>query len=173
LILEEFSDNPFLPLFYKNPSRYAFPVIRLAELYLSYAEAMNEYNGPSAEVYTYINLIRTRAGFPDGVIKDWADHSTNATKATTKDGLRGIIQKERLIELAFENHRYWDLRRWKLAKTYMNRPIKGWNIGFKEKEDYYQLIDLHNQKFETRNYLWPIRTYVLSVNSNLVQNPGW
>ncbi|HBT08466.1 MAG TPA: RagB/SusD family nutrient uptake outer membrane protein, partial [Leeuwenhoekiella sp.] len=77
--------------------RYAWPQMRLADLYLLYAEALNEVEGPSAEVYEYIDRIRDRAGL-DGVVESWAAHSVNPNKPTTQDGLRSIIQQERMIE---------------------------------------------------------------------------
>jgi len=155
-----------------STNTYSFPYIRLAELYLNYAEALNEYSGPSTEVYSYIDQIRERAGL-EGVVQSWQLYANSPEKPTTIDGLRDIIQKERLIELSFENHRYWDLRRWKLLQDYMNRPIQGWDIDSEETEGYYNLITFFNQKFTMRNYLWPIRSEILLLNPNLVQNPGW
>tara|TARA_R110002050_G_scaffold289068_1_gene441476 strand:- start:39192 stop:41072 length:1881 start_codon:yes stop_codon:yes gene_type:complete len=155
-----------------SSKRYSFPYIRLAELYLNYAEALNEYSGPSAEVYSYIDKIRERAGL-EGVVQSWGNYTNNPGKPTNVDGLRDIIQKERLIELSFENHRYWDLRRWKLLQDHMNGPIQGWNIDSDQNDGYYNLITFFNQKFTMRNYLWPIRSEVLLLNPNLVQNPGW
>ena len=155
-----------------NTQQFTFPIIRLSSLYLNYAEALNEYNGPSGDVYNYVDQIRERAGL-EGVVTSWVNHSSNPTKPSSQEGLRQIIQRERLIEFSFENQRYWDLRRWKLAKQYMNRPIKGWTVTAKEKDDYYRQITLYDQKFTTRDYLWPIRSYVLTVNTNLDQNPGW
>ncbi len=151
---------------------YPFPIMRLSELYLSYAEAMNEYSGPSEDVYRYIDIIRNRAGL-EGVVESWANNSLIPDKPSGKDGLRDIIHRERLIELSFENHRYWDLRRWKLAKNYMNSHIQGWDINSKEKGNYYKIVNIFDQKFEDKDYLWPIRTYLLIINTNLVQNPGW
>ncbi|UOB18462.1 RagB/SusD family nutrient uptake outer membrane protein [Abyssalbus ytuae] len=152
--------------------RYTFPFIRLAGLYLNYAEALNEYQGPSSEVYNYIDKVRNRAGL-QGVVESWNDYAIDAGKPTTQDGLRDIIQKERLIEFSFENHRYWDLRRWKLLSNYMNGPIEGWNATAETENDFYTLITIYDQKFSFRDYLWPIRAETLSVNTNLVQNPGW
>ncbi len=153
-------------------TNYAFPIVRLADLYLLYAEALNEYQGPSEEVYTYVDKIRERAGL-EGVVTSWANYATNPNKPATKEGLREIIQRERLIELVFEGHRFWDLRRWKLSARYMNGPIQGWNVEGETREDFYTLVDLHDQKFVTKDYLWPFKTSILTINTNLVQNPGW
>jgi starch-binding outer membrane protein, SusD/RagB family len=152
---------------------YAWPQIRLADLYLLYAEALNEATGPSATVYSYLNKVRERAGIPS--IEDaWNNYSINPNKYTTKEGLRAIIKQERMIELAFEGHRFWDIRRWKDASATLNTAITGWTITESSTTSYYQPRVLFQQQFiAPRDYLWPIRQYNLTVNPNLVQNPGW
>src|SRR3546814_5940004 len=95
---------------------YPWPVLRLADLYLLAAEAINEASGPSGEVYELINEVRSRAGLGT-VESSWNNYSTRPSKYTTANGLREIIQQERLIELAFEGHRYWDIRRWKIGRA--------------------------------------------------------
>ncbi|MCG8306911.1 MAG: RagB/SusD family nutrient uptake outer membrane protein [Cytophagales bacterium] len=152
---------------------YSFPIIRLADLYLMYAEALNEVaNAPNAEVYEYIDKVRERAGL-NGVVDSYLNFSINPQKPTTKDGMREIIQHERTVELAFEGHRFWDLRRWKLAVKNMNAPVKGWNVFEESAERFYKPVILFDQTFSVRDYLWPIREYSLLVNTNLVQNYGW
>jgi hypothetical protein len=154
--------------------RYAFPVIRLADLYLMYAEALNEYGGetPNSEVYEYINLVRARTGL-DGVVESWQAHAIDAGKPLRKEGMRDIIRRERLNELAFEGSRFWDLKRWKLSEVYMNQPVRGLNIYGETTADFYQETDLFLMKFEKKDYLWPIKQSVLITNKNLVQNLGW
>jgi starch-binding outer membrane protein, SusD/RagB family len=155
---------------YRN---YAWPELRLADLYLLYAEALNEVEGPTANVQDYIDRIRKRAGLK-GVAESWTNHSLNPSKYTTKEGMRDIIQRERLIELAFEGQRYWDLLRWKTAAEVLNEPIEGWNYFGKETLPYYQIRVLYQQRFVApRDYLWPINEASLIQNPNLVQNPGW
>lgn len=149
--------------------------IRLSDLYLLYAEALNEANSaPTPEVYQYIDQIRARAGLK-GVVTSWNNYSVNPSKPASKDGLREIIRKERLIELAYEGNRFWDLRRWKMAQSVMNEPIRGWNAKGEKEEDFYQVTTLHTriQSFTTKDYLWPISTRSLDVNTNLVQSPYW
>lgn len=153
--------------------RYAFPVIRLADIYLMYAEALNEWkSAPDAEVYEYIDLVRTRSGL-QGVVESWQEHSAEPNKPSTKEGMRSIIQRERMNELAFEGARFWDLRRWKLAEEYMNKPVRGLNIEGATAADYYTVQDVYQSTFEKKDYLWPIRQSVLTDNRNLIQNPGW
>ncbi len=155
-------------------TQYAFPVIRLADLYLMYAEVLNEVKAtPDDEVYEYIDLVRARSGL-EGVVDSWVNYSSNPNKPNSQDGMRKIIHQERMIELAFEGIRFWDLRRWKLAEEYMNTPIQGFDVLKSEAEDFYQPQTLfREQTFGLKNYLWPLRQGNLLKNQNLVQNPGW
>lgn len=155
---------------------YSFPIIRLADLYLLYAEALNEsLETPSTEVYEYIQLVRHKAGLDKGTTlqETWKQHSIDPGKPSTKEGMRTIIRKERLIELAFEGHRYHDLRRWKWAYEYFNKPIRGWSITEKETEYYYKVRNVFFKTYKQCEYLWPIKTNDLNVNRSLVQNPQW
>ncbi len=150
---------------------YPWPNMRMADLYLLYAEALNETNGPGAEVYEWINLVRERAGIP--TVEDaWTNYSNSPSEHTTKDGLRRIIHREREVELVFEQ-RFWDLRRWKEAEQAMNEPIQGWDGTKEDPAAYYRVVTLFNRTFMKRDYLWPIRELDLEINLNLVQNPGW
>lgn len=154
---------------------YPWPIIRLAELYLNYAEASNEYYGPTVEVYEALNLIRARSGVPS-VEDSWGnvDLAKTANKHQDKDGLREIIQQERMIELAFEGQRYYDIRRWKLAGKYFNKPVTGWSVDESAVNKFYTVKNVGQRSFLTpRDYLFPIKLNEIIVNSNLVQNPGW
>ena len=155
---------------------YSFPIIRLSDLYLMYSEALNETKAaPDAEVYEYIQRVRTRAGLDAGgdILNTWQMYSTNPSKPMTKDGMRKIIHQERMIELALEGHRYWDLKRWKLATEYFNKPIQGWNIFRSDVEGFYEVENIFYRNFSTKDYLWPISQNELLRNPNLIQNPGW
>ncbi len=155
-----------------NVRDYPWPVIRLAELYLLYSEALNEVNGPGGETYQWIDMVRNRAGL-NGVVQSWAGFSKTPGKPTTKEGLRDIIQREQMIELVFEGKRYWDILRWKKADLYLNMPIKGWDIEQKNAENYYRVKQIFTPLFTTKNYLWPLAEKSITVNPRLVQNPGW
>lgn len=155
-----------------NMTTYPWPEMRLADLYLLYAEALNESEGPGPNAYQWINLVRARAGL-QSVQTSWSTWSSDNTKHTTKTGLREIIHQERMIELAFEGHRFWDLRRWKMAIQVLNAPIKGWDIDQVDVAPYNKEIILFNQAFSQRDYLWPIEIAELQANPKLVQNPGW
>ena len=155
---------------------YSFPIIRLSDLYLMYAEASNETKEvPDADVYEYIQRVRDRAGLDEGgdLVNSWQMHSSNPTKPRTKEGMRSIIHQERMIELALEGHRYWDLRRWKLAGEYFSKPIRGWNIFKPDVEGFYQVENIFYRNYLTKDYLWPISQTELLRNPNLIQNPGW
>lgn len=152
---------------------YAFPIIRLADLYLMYAEALNEVKpAPDQEVYYYIDEVRKRSGLK-GVVESWQTKSIYPDKPKTQQGMREIIRQERMIELAFEGIRFWDLRRWKLAEVYMNKPIRGYNYLGTSPEKVYEVQELFQPTFTVKDYFWPIRQYDLDRNENLVQNIGW
>lgn len=155
-----------------TPTNYPWPILRLSDLYLLYAEALNEVVGPTGEVFQYLDLIRARAGVP-GVEYAWLYFSRNPNKINSKDGLRQIIQQERAIEMAFEGERFWDLRRWKTAPLELNKPIQGWDAHQSTLEGFYRVRNLFAQQFSLRDYFWPIAENDLIVNKNLVQNPGW
>lgn len=151
---------------------YPWPVIRLADIYLLYAEAVNEADGPTAEALKYIDLVRARAGIPS-VEQSWTQHARTPGKYQSKEGLREIIHNERLIELSFEGKRFWDLRRWKEAVATMNEPITGWDIDQASAEGYYREKTIFEQTFSTKDYFWPLNENILLANYKLEQNPGW
>jgi len=156
-----------------NQYRYPFPVIRLADLYLMYAEAANEASGPNSKIYDYLNLIRERAGL-NSIQSSWQQHSRYPDKYLSKDGLRDIIRRERTIELSFEGSRFWDVRRWKTAQYELNQQLKGWYIGgYGAVANYYNSRILNTQKFDLKHYFWPIREEELIKCPNIIQSPGW
>lgn len=151
---------------------YPWPVMRLSDLYLLYAEALNE-TGAGTEALTYLNQIRKRAGL-QSVETSWSTYSNNPTKYASLAGLRDIIRQERSIEMAFEGSRFWDLRRWKTAPQVLNSPIYGWDILQSTYEDYNRKVFIFNMQFiAPRDYFWPIKEDNLQINPNLLQNPGW
>lgn len=151
--------------------RYSFPIIRLADLYLMYTEALNEsLTTPNEEVFTYIDKVRKRAGLK-GIRESWSQFSKYPDKPNSKAGLREIIRKERLNELALEGKRFWDLRRWKQE---LPSEIKGWNIKGKTAEDFYRInVVFERPTYIYKDFLWPIKVDALQKNPNLIQNPGW
>ena len=151
---------------------YPWPVIRLADLYLYYSEALNETQGSTAETLKWINKVRERAGLLP-VEDAWPAYSSQPDKYLNKEGLRQIIHQERLIEMVFEGSRYWDMRRWKKAEEVFSQSITSWDIGEESPLYYYQKTVLFKQSFVVKDYFWPIREHNLIINKNLIQNPGW
>lgn len=151
---------------------YPWPIMRLADLYLLYAEALNELTGPGPEVYEYVNLVRERAGL-ESVESSWSNYSSNPSKYTSQEGMRDIIHQERLIEFVFEGQRFWDLRRWKVATEKLNNPIKGWDLRQEKAANYFKSTIIYSQTFGTKDYFWPISEAEITRNPNLIQNLGW
>jgi starch-binding outer membrane protein, SusD/RagB family len=151
---------------------YAWPEMRLSDLYLLYAEALNEVKGAGTEAYEYINKVRARAGLKT-VQDSWMNYSVQPGKYQTKDGLRQIIQQERLIELALEGSRFWDLRRWKRSFEELNKPVMGWDVDQEAAAFYYRPRLRYQQTFKTRDYFWPVDYWDLLGNKRLVQSYGW
>jgi hypothetical protein len=155
--------------------RYTYPIIRLSDLYLLYAEALNESKTvPDEEVYEWIDVIRTRAGVDK--VRDSYQKAipSKQNKPYTKEGMREIIKRERLIELSFESWRFFDLMRWKDAMQYLSEPVRGWAQAGNTIDTYYVVTTYWNQRvFNTRDYLWPLKLSTVQINANLVQNPGW
>lgn len=154
---------------------YSFPIIRLADLYLLYAEVLNEIKSvPDEEVYYWVDLVRKRAGL-EGVVDSWEKYSSNPTKPASQYGMREIIHQERNNEFMGEFVRYWDQRRWKTAvKEYNLVPIQGWNYVGETVEDFYNIQTYYNQRvYSMKDYLWPLSNSSILRNPNLVQNPGW
>lgn len=155
---------------------FAYPMIRLSDLYLLYAEAINEAEGPngahSEEMFQYINAIRERAKIPD-VKTSWDEYSNNPGYYNTQVGMRDIIHTERLNELAFESQRFWDLRRWKEAPAEYQKGIYGFDVTSSAPEDFYVKTFIYEQTFGLKDYFWPIPVSYIETNPNLVQNIGW
>jgi hypothetical protein len=155
---------------------FPFPVMRLANLYLMYAEALNEAENTESnrtEARQYLDMIRARVGL-ENVEDAWSKYSNVPEKPKSQTGLRDIIRKERTIELALEGKRFWDIRRWKQISELNNQPM-GWNVRGETLEDFYVKTQVSSPvvKFSTKDYFWPISQSALIVNNNLIQNYGW
>lgn len=145
-------------------------LFRYAEILLNYAEAMNEAYGPDVDngyglsARQAINKVRSRPGveMPEVIASNQAE-------------MRERIKHERRIELAFEEHRYWDLLRWKEAEEVLNRPLLGIKAVKEGANIIYSVITVENRKFEApKMYLYPIpQTEVNKTGNVIIQNPGW
>ncbi|HTN37527.1 MAG TPA: RagB/SusD family nutrient uptake outer membrane protein [Arachidicoccus sp.] len=138
---------------------------RLGEIYLNYAEALNEVQGAVTDVYKYMNAIRTRAGLP------------HLPAGLSKENMREKIHHERRIEMAFEMQRYFDCHRWKISPTVDRGPKHGMNISVGNSisdEAFYKRVVTSNRVFVApKHYLWPVPQGEIDKNKNLVQNIGW
>ncbi len=152
-------------------SPYAFPIIRLNDLKLLYAEALNELGKDYSEILPILDEIRSRSGILP--VKEAWDNHTNLSDYDNQTGLREIIRQERLNELAFEGTRFWDTRRWKTALVNMNTPVRTWNIYADNVAEYYNVVTKLRPSYSFKNYLMPISETALVNNPNLEQNPGW
>jgi hypothetical protein len=168
---------------------YTFPYIRLSDLYLLYAEALNESvegeNAVPNDVFVYVDAVRARAGLK-GVKETWDQAASNKKGLyNSKTGMRDIIRRERAVELCFEGKRGEDMRRWRIAHEEFNTPVRGWNgispySAVTRPADlndavYYLVRDhhVHTVNYGVRDYLWPLKSDDINVNNNLIQNPEW
>lgn len=161
---------------FKNPTNnvHACPIFRYAEILLNAAEAINEAEGPQS-AYQYVNQVRARVGMP-------------AYAGMTKEQLRERIRNERRIELCFEDHRFFDERRWKLFEG--QTPASERNLPrYKQVYNIYSVVVTPNDNpvytyrndnthatrvFNSpKNYYFPVPDETFKKNPNLGQNPGW
>lgn len=159
---------------------YDYPVIRLAEVYLNYAEALYERNGviSDADLDKSLNKVRNRVNASMPKI-------SNAFVSDNGLDMREEIRRERAIELQGEGFRMDDLKRWYIAHIELVKPLLGVRWKGTEFETKYTnaptltadgdvLADpVTERKFSEKNYLIPIPTNQIQLNTNLVQNPGW
>jgi len=149
-----------------------YQIIRYAEILLNYAEAVNEYDPTNdAEIVSGLIALRQRAGINAGVD---GRYGLPAAGTYTQDLMRNIIRNERRIELCFEEHRFWDIRRWKIAEKVMNQPVKGVRIAKNTDGTFaYSYENAASSSFLPRLYWYPIPRSEMWGNNALVQNPGW
>lgn len=129
-------------------------LIRYAEVLLNYAEAKNEASGPGPSVYEAINTIRARVDMPP------------LDQNLSQEEMRQRIRHERRIELAFEGHRYFDIRRWEIADEVMPGPVYGMEVDGEH-------VEVTERVWAPRLNLWPIPRSEIDLNPQLDQNPGW
>jgi hypothetical protein len=140
-----------------------WPYLRLSDLYLMYAEALNEYEPANPDIKKYVNLIRSRAGI--------ALLPVLATD-NTQDGMRNRIRNERAVELMFEGHRYFDLKRWKLGSV-IGAPVYGMNTVKNGNVITFEKFKFEDRVFPATMYLYPIPLDDVLKSPGLIQNPGY
>jgi hypothetical protein len=144
------------------------PLIRYAEVLLNFAEAANEYAGPSDEIYEALKNIRERAGIYAGV-----DGMYGLKQGMDQDEMREVIRNERRIELAIEGHRFWDVRRWMIAEETDNKTMTGMEIRRVGNQKTYTRYNVRSHVFRKAMYLWPIPYKEISKSPDLLQNPHY
>ncbi len=144
-------------------SNRCFPLMRYAEVLLNFAEASNEYAGPTQEVYNAVELVRKRAGL----------QPYQLAAGLTKDQMREAIRAERRVELAFEGHRFWDVRRWKIAEQTENKQMTGMEIRRNGSTVTYTVFPVRKHNFRKAMYLWAIPQGETAKSPDLKQNPSW
>lgn len=164
-LLKKFMEEGEVNIIQRRFTLKTWIYFRLGEQYLNYAEALNEAQGPVADVYKYTNPIRERSRIPN-----------LPPGGLSKDEMRERIRHERQIELSFETHRYFDTRRWKIAEQTNNAKLYGMNISIGDSlqdDRFYQRTYIKSRVFnKTKDYLFPITQNEINKTPGLVQNPG-
>ncbi|MFZ4262754.1 RagB/SusD family nutrient uptake outer membrane protein [Sphingobacterium sp. HJSM2_6] len=140
------------------------PIIRYAEILLNYAEARNEQlNTPDSKVYEAVEAIRERAGLVPFELQEGLSQSE----------MRAIIRNERHKELAFEGHRFFDVRRWNIAEQVESVQLHGTEPVKTTSGTAYNSVPVRKRVFNKRMYLWPIPQSEIAKSTDLIQNPGY
>ena len=143
---------------------------RYGEILLNYAEAMNEAYGPDALPAGYTMTARQALQ----MVRDRASSKLPKVVASDKDSFRDAVKHERRIELAFEDHRYWDLLRWKDAMTVLNNPVLGVAVERNGEGWSYKVQEVATRTFYEKNYYLPfLRSEIENSNNTLEQNPNY
>ena len=141
---------------------HVVPLFRLAEIYLNYAEALNECEPSHPDIAFYLNKVRHRASLPSVAI------------GLSQAQMRAIIQHERRVELAFEEHRFWDVRRWKTASSTLGTPLMGIQIVKKPLGGFtYAPVEIEQRVFLPKMYWYPIPQSEVLKLKQWKQNNGW
>ena len=148
--------------------------IRYTEIFLDYAEAANEAYGPTSpapgasySAYDVVKALRQRGGIED-------DQYLESIKSD-QNKMRDLIRNERRIELCFEGHRFWDLRRWKVSLAELNEPVKAMEIKTVDGKKTYTVVGVKNEirKYDECMFFGPVPESEINKWSALKQNDGW
>lgn len=151
-------------------TQHNWVVFRYAEILLNYAEAMNEAYGPD-DNHGYTLTAREALQ----MVRDRASMLLPEVTVSSKSEFREAVKHERQIELAFEDHRYWDLLRWKDAMEVLNEPVYGVKVTKTGENSWsYEKVKVAERNFLEWNYYMPFsRSEVENSNHTLEQNPGY
>ncbi|MDO6429616.1 RagB/SusD family nutrient uptake outer membrane protein [Flavitalea sp. BT771] len=142
-------------------------LFRLAEIYLDYAEALNEIDPGNSDILKYLNMIRERAGIPL-----YGAGVNPLPIPASQTEMRKRIWAERKVELAYEGHRFFDIRRWKIAPQVMG-VLHGMDITKNDNSFYTRVPTITPHLFLPSYYWWPISQYELDRDRVLIENPGY
>lgn len=157
----------------ETKTNHCFPLIRYAEVLLNYAEAMNEAYGPDADPKGYGKTARQAVIEVRSRVLKPANALLASVPAGDVNAMRKAIRNERCVELAFEDHRQIDVRRWKIAPQALGQSLKGMKITKSGALLTYEPVVVATRIFETKMYLYPIPQSEMNKNSALIQNPLW
>ena len=148
---------------------------RYGEVLLNYAEALNEValaggTIDNKEVLNSLIQLRKRAGIEPG---NENYYGLPAPQNYDAAEMREIIRNERRIEMAFEEQRYWDIRRWRIAEDIFKEPLKGLNIQVVGNKTIYNEVNVLSAEFDTKRYFYPTPYSEVIKNGNMIQNPNW
>lgn len=144
----------------------ARPVMRYAEALLNFAEAENEYEGPTSDVFEVLKAIRERAGIDPG-----EDEMFGINPDMSQSEMREFIRTERQVELAIEGFRFWDVRRWMIADQTENRTMHGMEVHRDGNNVSYETFEVRKRVFRQAMYFWPIPYAEVAKSPELIQNP--
>jgi hypothetical protein len=128
---------------------------------------LNEYDPGNPDILKYLNKVRERAGVPQ-----YGTGSNALSVPGGQSAMRKAIHHERRVELAFENRRYFDTRRWLIADKTDGGPFYGMDTDANPPK-FYHRWEFETRVFHKKYYLFPIPQYALDRDHKLVQNPGW
>lgn len=148
-----------------NTGVHSWIIFRFPEIYLNYAEALNEWSPGNADIKKFVDIVRARTGVA----------MPGLPAGLSQADVRERIRNEKRVEFAFEDHRFWDVRRWMQGPEYFGKPLRGVevvrnadNITFK-----YTPVNVENRIFNAKMYLYPIPQSELNIAKGLIQNPLW
>ncbi|MDR6562132.1 MULTISPECIES: RagB/SusD family nutrient uptake outer membrane protein [unclassified Arcicella] len=147
-----------------NTGVHSWIIFRYPEIYLNYAEALNEWSPGNADIKKYVDIVRNRTGVTMPLLP------ANLSQSEMRDRIRN----EKRVEFAFEDHRFWDVRRWMLGTEYFAKPLMGVNVTRNSDNTFtYTPFKVEDRVFTPKMYLYPIPQLDLNISKELKQNPLW
>ena len=147
-----------------NTGVHSWIIFRFPEIYLNYAEALNEWSPGNADIKKYVDIVRTRTGV------SMPPMPLGLSQTETREKIRNEIR----IEFAFEDHRFWDVRRWMQGPDYFAKPLMGVEVIKNIDNTFkYTPVKVEDRAFNPKMYLYPIPQSDLNISGSLIQNPLW